>query len=54
MNPARTIGTLIGGGQATTGLWANHWVYWIGPILGAVLGAFAYEAMILRREKSTG
>ncbi len=53
MNPARTIGTLIGGGSVTSGLWSQHAVYWIGPVLGAILGALAYDIFILkpRREE---
>jgi MIP family channel proteins len=35
LNPARAFGSaLISGG------WANHWVYWVGPVIGAALGAF--------------
>ncbi len=47
MNPARTIGTLIGGGSATTSLWAQHWVYWVGPIVGGVLAALVYDKLIM-------
>lgn len=49
MNPARTIGTLIGGGNATSMLWSQHWVYWVGPIVGALAGTFFYDALILKR-----
>ncbi len=48
MNPARTIGTLIGGGGATSALWSQHWVYWVAPIIGAVIATFAYDALILK------
>lgn len=48
MNPARTIGTLIGGGSDTSHLWKQHWVYWAGPVIGAVGGAFLYDALILK------
>lgn len=48
MNPARTLGTLIGGGSATQGLWQQHPVYWIGPVLGAILAALAYDILILK------
>jgi hypothetical protein len=26
-----------------SGAWQAHWVYWLGPILGAALGAFVYQ-----------
>ena len=53
MNPARTIGTLIGGGNATSALWSQHWVYWVGPIVGAVLAAVIYDALIMQKSSET-
>ncbi len=50
MNPARTIGTLIGGGNATSSLWSQHWVYWVGPVLGGMVAGFVYDALILNRK----
>ncbi|XP_068607950.1 aquaporin-4 [Brachionichthys hirsutus] len=38
MNPARSLGPAI-----ITGLWENHWVYWLGPVLGALLGGVSHE-----------
>ena len=38
MNPARSLGPAI-----ITGCWANHWVYWAGPILGGVAAAIIYQ-----------
>jgi len=52
MNPARTIGTLIGGGGATSSLWSQHWVYWLGPIVGALAAALIYDALILKPRKA--
>ena len=42
MNPARTFGPALAGG-----FWNNDLVYWIGPIIGAVLAALIYEYVIL-------
>jgi len=40
VNPARSLGVAVfAGGWALSQLW----VFWIAPILGAVLGAFAYR-----------
>ncbi len=42
MNPARSLApALFAGGYALS----IAWVYWIGPLLGAILGALAYELM---------
>ena len=54
MNPARTIGTLIGGGNATSGLWSQHWVYWVGPVVGALLSALFFDALIHKKSDSGG
>jgi MIP family channel proteins len=37
MNPARSFGPAI-----ANGLWAGHWVYWLGPLAGAALAVFTY------------
>ena len=42
MNPARSLApALLAGGSAFNIVW----VYWIGPVLGAILGALVYEVM---------
>ncbi len=38
MNPARSFGPAL-----VAGAWRDHWVYWIGPLLGASIGALIYQ-----------
>jgi aquaporin NIP len=38
MNPARSLGPALVAGE-----WRDLWIYLVGPILGASLGAFAYQ-----------
>jgi len=45
------MGTLIGGGSATSSLWSQHWVFWVGPIVGGVLAELIYDACILKTSK---
>lgn len=40
MNPARSFGRAL-----ASGIWTYHWVYWVGPILGAVPAVFSYEIL---------
>jgi MIP family channel proteins len=40
MNPARSFGPAL-----ASGTWTDFWVYLAGPLLGAVGGAFAYQAV---------
>jgi MIP family channel proteins len=43
MNPARAFGPMLAGNE-----WSNWWVYWIGPIAGALVAAGGYEYLYLR------
>lgn len=38
MNPARSFGPAL-----LSGVWFHHWIYWLGPVIGAVAGASAYQ-----------
>jgi aquaporin TIP len=42
MNPARAFGPALVAGQ-----WVAHGVYWIGPLLGAIIAALLWEHAIL-------
>jgi len=46
MNPARSFGPAL-----VAGLWRAHWIYWLGPIAGTILGAALYQ--VLRSEPKT-
>jgi aquaporin NIP len=45
MNPARSLGPALVAGE-----WHDLWIYLVGPIAGAALGAFAYQ--LVRGEHS--
>jgi MIP family channel proteins len=38
MNPARSFGPAL-----ITGEWAQHWIYWVGPVAGALVAAPVYD-----------
>lgn len=40
MNPARSFGPALAAGE-----WTDFWIYLVGPALGAVVGAFAYQVV---------
>jgi aquaporin TIP len=42
MNPARVFGPAL-----VSGSWANHWVYWVGPLLGGILAAFLQHRFLM-------
>ena len=37
MNPARSFGPAL-----VAGVWADQWVYWLAPVIGASIGALLY------------
>jgi len=44
MNPARSFGPAVIANQ-----WSNHWIYWIGPLTGAVVAAFVQDLIFRSR-----
>ena len=45
MNPAWSFGPAL-----VDGTWADHWVYWVGPIIGAVGAALLYHHVFAEDE----
>lgn len=46
LNPARAFGPAL-----ASGIWEPQLIYWIGPILGAVVASFVYEYLLAGQEK---
>lgn len=44
LNPARVFGPAL-----VSGSWALHYVYWVGPLIGALVAAFVYHFGYLKR-----
>lgn len=42
MNPIRALGP-----EVVTGTWTSWWVYWVGPIAGAVVASLVYRVAFL-------
>src|SRR5215207_5839751 len=40
MNPARSFGPALAAGE-----WSDFWIYVVGPIIGAIAGALAYQVV---------
>lgn len=45
MNPARAFGPALVGWR-----WHHHWVYWVGPFVGAGLAGLIYEFLMIPTE----
>jgi glycerol uptake facilitator-like aquaporin len=45
-NPARWLGPAVASMD-----FDGFWVYWIGPIVGALLGGFAYQYLLIPRKR---
>ena len=48
INPARSLGPAI-----ASGFWVDHWIYWVAPILGAVLGGALYQLIFAEKAESS-
>ncbi len=46
MNPARSFGPAV-----VANVWTDHWIYWLGPLIGAGIAALVYEFAFLQREE---
>jgi aquaporin-4 len=44
MNPARTLGPAI-----ISGYWTNHLMYWIGPIVGAIIAGLVMNYLFVKK-----
>ena len=42
MNPARSLGPAV-----AKWIWADHWIYWLGPLIGAASAGLAYKLVYL-------
>lgn len=49
MNPARSFGPAL-----VANVWTDHWIYWLGPLIGAAVAALIYEFVFLQREDDDG
>ncbi|XP_035438701.2 aquaporin-4-like [Spodoptera frugiperda] len=47
MNPARSLGPAV-----WTGQWAQHWIYWAGPLLGSGAAALLYKFIFTNRYRT--
>ena len=47
MNPARSFGPAL-----VAGAWENHWIFWVGPLIGGALAALVYEFVFIRRKET--
>ena len=43
-NPARAFGPAL-----MAGYWQDHWIYWVGPMLGGAVAALLYDRFFLSR-----
>lgn len=46
MNLARTFGPALVSGE-----WANHWIYWLGPLIGGGIAGVLYQVVFINRPR---
>jgi aquaporin TIP len=46
VNPARTFGPAL-----VNNAWTDHWVYWVGPLLGAAVAGVTYFLLYMQDEE---
>jgi aquaporin TIP len=44
MNPARSFGPALVANE-----WSDHWIYWLGPLIGGGIAALVYEYVFMSR-----
>jgi len=47
MNPARTFGPALASSH-----WNNHFVYWVGPLIGGALAGLIYGRFLIKESKT--
>jgi len=45
INPARSLGPAI-----VANIWKDHWVFWIGPLLGGAIGGVLYRFVFMNND----
>ena len=48
MNPARSFGPSLVAGE-----WVDHWIYWVGPLLGGAIAGLLYQFAFINRPRQS-